>query len=95
MAVMERYITKFESDRSLERQLMRRLSISIQRFWSGQNGTEHTDTVWRIMGENPETGRLVRRINGMKYRIMDPDGDFTRPIDQVAGKIYKKEERGL
>ena len=95
MAVMQRYLVKFQADSSLERQLMRRLSISIQRFWPGDSGGEHTDTVWRIIDHNPEIGRQVRKIHDMKYRIMDPDSDFTRPIDQVAGKIYKKEERGL
>lgn len=86
LAGMRVYFKRFKDDRLLVQLMMRRLAISIQRFCGSDVDQVLDKECWRVIGEESKTGQYVRRIHGLRYRIMDPDADFTGPIDKVVNR---------
>lgn len=89
LATLKLYFQQFSNDPLLERLVMRRLAISIQRFLPKELDSDIEERIWQIVGRNAETGRWVHKIHSMNYRALDPDAEYTRPIDHVVNRGFR------
>lgn len=80
------HFANFHDDPFFVNMLMKRLVISIQRLSDDNTNMDLEKKVWNIISHNSEVGEIVRKIHTMRYRVFDPDIEFTRPVDNVVNR---------
>lgn len=80
------YFKKFNNDPLFVKLMSRRLSVSIQRFNDNNTPDKTLAKFWRVINKNAQIGKIVGQIHNSKYRILDPDADFTKPIDEIVNR---------
>ena len=86
LSIYRVYFLKFESDPLFVKLMAKKLSVTIQRFNDKNTPKETQADFWKIINKNKEIGKLIAHINKSKYRILDPDTDFTKPIDEIINR---------
>lgn len=80
------YFKKFNNDPVFVKLMSRKLSVTIQRFNNKKTSANTKAKFWRVINKNVQIGKLVSQIHSSKYRILDPDTDFTKPIDEIINR---------
>lgn len=80
------HFARYHDDPYLVNMLMRRLSISIQRFNEGNTDEKLDHDIWKIINTNKRIGKIVKKIHHLKFKVFDPDIEFTRPVDHIVNR---------
>jgi len=86
LSVNRVYFTKFNNDPLFVKLMTRKLSVTIQRFNDKNTPKETRVKFWKVINKNAQIGEIVSQIHASKYRILDPDTDFTKPIDEIVNR---------